>query len=98
MPRSLWAGADYEVVLREHADRPCIEPIALLVQRQRGGLLLPRDADCPVLLVGAWALAFHGRPRYTGDLDVFVARDEQNAGNLVQVLDAFGLREKGVTH
>jgi hypothetical protein len=23
---------------------------------------------------GAWALAFHGRPRYTGDLDIFVAR------------------------
>ncbi len=24
---------------------------------------------------GAWALAFHGRPRYTGDLDVFVSRE-----------------------
>ena len=25
------------------------------------------------VVVGAWALAFHGRPRYTGDLDLFVA-------------------------
>lgn len=24
------------------------------------------------LLVGAWALAFHARPRYTADVDVFV--------------------------
>ena len=23
------------------------------------------------MIVGAWALAFHARPRYTGDLDIF---------------------------
>jgi hypothetical protein len=33
------------------------------------------------VIVGAWALAFHGRPRYTGDLDIFVARDDENADN-----------------
>ncbi len=27
------------------------------------------------VIVGAWALAFHGRPRYTGDIDIFVARE-----------------------
>lgn len=48
------------------------------------------------VIVGAWALAFHGRPRYTGDLDVFVARDEQNADNLVQVIDAFGFAQTGI--
>ena len=26
------------------------------------------------LIVGAWAVAFHGRPRYTGDMDVFLRR------------------------
>ncbi len=25
------------------------------------------------VIVGAWAVAFHGRPRYTGDLDIFVS-------------------------
>ena len=25
------------------------------------------------LIVVAWALAFHARPRYTGDLDIFIA-------------------------
>ncbi len=48
------------------------------------------------VIVGAWALAFHGRPRYTGDLDVFVARDEQNADNLIQVIDAFGFAQTGI--
>ena len=33
------------------------------------------------VIVGAWALAFHGRPRYTGDLDIFVSRDDENATN-----------------
>jgi hypothetical protein len=48
------------------------------------------------VIVGAWALAFHARPRYTGDLDIFVARDEQNADNLVQVIDAFGFAQTGI--
>jgi hypothetical protein len=34
------------------------------------------------VIVGAWALAFHGRPRYTVDLDIFVARDDENADKL----------------
>ena len=29
------------------------------------------------VIVGAWALAFHGRPRYTGDLNIFVARGKR---------------------
>lgn len=42
------------------------------------------------VIVGAWALAFHGRPRYTGDLDVFVAREQDNADRLMEVIEAFG--------
>jgi hypothetical protein len=36
------------------------------------------------VIVGAWALAFHGRPRYTGDFDVFVAPDPENATKLYE--------------
>jgi hypothetical protein len=42
------------------------------------------------LIVGAHALAVHGVPRATGDLDVFVARDPENAERLVQALIHFG--------
>ena len=48
------------------------------------------------VIVGAWALAFHGRPRYTGDLDIFVARDEENADKLMAVIEAFGFKDAGI--
>jgi len=31
------------------------------------------------LIVGGYALAFHGAPRYTGDIDIFVRPDQDNA-------------------
>ena len=48
------------------------------------------------VIVGAWALAFHGRPRYTGDLDIFVARDDENADKLMAVIEAFGFGRTGI--
>lgn len=48
------------------------------------------------VIVGAWALAFHGRPRYTGDLDIFVARDDENADKLMTVIEAFGFGHAGI--
>ena|SRR5215472_6980526 len=48
------------------------------------------------VVVGAWALAFHGRPRYTGDLDIFVGRDDENASNLMAVIEAFGFAHAGI--
>lgn len=48
------------------------------------------------VVVGAWALAFHGRPRYTGDIDIFVAREQDNAGRLMEVIEAFGFGQSGI--
>ena len=48
------------------------------------------------LIVGAWAVAFHGRPRYTGDVDVFLRRDERNAERLMRVIDEFGFGSTGI--
>lgn len=42
------------------------------------------------LIVGGYAVGFHGYPRATGDLDVWVAVNERNALKLVEVLRAFG--------
>ena len=42
------------------------------------------------IVVGAWARAFHGIPRSTGDIDFFVRRSPENAHRLVQVLEEFG--------
>jgi len=42
------------------------------------------------VVVGAYALAFHGAPRFTGDLDIFVRPTLDNAVRLLTALDAFG--------
>jgi len=38
------------------------------------------------LVVGAHALAVHGRPRYTGDLDIFIDPTKANAKRLLLAL------------
>jgi hypothetical protein len=47
-------------------------------------------ADVRFLIVGAYALALHGRPRATGDLDVWVEASPENARNVMAALAAFG--------
>lgn len=42
------------------------------------------------LIVGAHALAVHGRPRATGDLDVLVEPTPANAARLASALEQFG--------
>ncbi len=49
------------------------------------------------LIVGAHALAYHGAPRYTGDLDILVRPDPENAGRILRALDAFGFGSLGLT-
>ena len=48
------------------------------------------------VLVGAWATAFHARPRYTGDVDFFVEPSPENAGRLMEVINAFGFAGIGI--
>ena len=49
------------------------------------------------LLVGGYALAFHGAPRFTGDLDIFVQPDAVNAQRILTALAAFGFASVGLT-
>lgn len=49
------------------------------------------------IIVGAYALGFHGAPRYTGDLDVFVRPDPINARSIMQALNEFGFGSVGLT-
>ncbi len=48
------------------------------------------DHDVRFLIVGAYALGVHGRPRATGDLDVWVDPTPENAARVMQALQAFG--------
>ena len=42
------------------------------------------------VIVGAYALAFHGVPRFTGDIDILVKPDPVNAGKILTALKEFG--------
>jgi hypothetical protein len=48
------------------------------------------------LLVGGYALAAHGRPRNTGDLDIWVNAEPANVQLLLRALDLFGFGSLGL--
>jgi hypothetical protein len=48
------------------------------------------------LAVGGFAVAVHGRPRYTKDLDLWVEVSPENANRLVAVLEDFGFASLGL--
>ena len=48
------------------------------------------------LVVGGYALAFHGAPRYTGDIDILVKPDEENARGILNALEEFGFGSVGL--
>jgi hypothetical protein len=43
------------------------------------------------LIVGGYAVAAHGHPRYTKDLDIWVWADPRNAESILESLNDFGL-------
>lgn len=49
------------------------------------------------MIVGAHALAYHGRPRHTGDLDIWINPSTDNASKMVSVLKDFGFGSLGLT-
>ena len=42
------------------------------------------------IIVGGYALAYHGAPRFTGDLDLFIHSSPDNAKRVLRALDQFG--------
>ena len=48
------------------------------------------------LVVGGYAVAFHGHPRYTKDIDIWLERTLENAARLLAALDAFGFGSLGL--
>lgn len=42
------------------------------------------------LLIGGYAVGYHGYPRATGDMDIWIAMHLQNARKMVEVLKSFG--------
>ncbi len=49
------------------------------------------------LVVGAHAVGFYSEPRATGDLDIFVSTDPDNADRVLKAIEKFGFSGLGIT-
>jgi len=48
------------------------------------------------VIIGGYALAFHGAPRYTGDMDIMIKADQENAQKVLNALKDFGFGSLGL--
>ena len=60
-------------------------------------LKLLNDTGVEYLLIGGYAVGYHGYPRTTADMDVWVAISEDNASKLVRVFHRFGMADPKLT-
>ena len=48
------------------------------------------------LVVGGYAVSFHGHPRYTKDIDIWIENEDGNADRILKSLDEFGFGSLGI--
>lgn len=53
-------------------------------------LKLFNENNVDYIVVGSYALAFHGSPRYTGDIDLYIHPTAANAENILRRLQTCG--------
>jgi predicted nucleotidyltransferase len=60
-------------------------------------LKLLNETEVEYLLIGGYAVGYHGYPRTTADMDVWVAISAANASKLVDVFRRFGMQDSKLT-
>jgi hypothetical protein len=55
------------------------------------------EAKVEYLLIGGYAVSYHGYPRTTADMDIWVAISPDNAQKLVDVFQRFGMQDPSIT-
>lgn len=58
------------------------------------GLLSARSVD--YVVIGIYAMARHGAPRFTGDMDILVRADSENGQRVLDALADFGFGSVGL--
>lgn len=48
------------------------------------------DNQVDYLLIGGYAVVYHGYPRYTGDMDIWIDLNNENADKTVRAIEQFG--------
>lgn len=49
------------------------------------------------LVIGGYAVAYHGYPRATGDIDIWIAINPQNAKKAIEAIKEFGFNDPNLT-
>ena len=57
---------------------------------------LLNDNQVRYLIVGGYAIALHGYPRYTKDIDIWIDLKQDNASRIIESLDQFGFASLGL--
>jgi len=60
-------------------------------------LQLLNDHQVEYILIGGYAVGYHGYPRATGDMDIWIAMSPDNATNIVTALNEFGFGNTNLT-
>ena len=59
-------------------------------------IVLLNNYNVDYMIVGGYALAFHGKPRHTGDLDIWIDLSDSNAEKMLDVINEFGMASLGM--
>jgi hypothetical protein len=59
-------------------------------------LRLLEEHEVEYMIVGGYAVAYHGYPRFTKDIDIFFNLSQENACRIQRALIAFGFKENEV--
>jgi predicted nucleotidyltransferase len=60
-------------------------------------LRLLNNHNVKYCIIGAYAVAFYAKPRYTKDIDILIEPSIQNANKILKVLDEFGFGEISIS-
>jgi len=59
-------------------------------------LSLFNEREIEYIIVGAYALAYHGAPRFTGDIDIYIRPTPDNATRIIEALESLGFGSLGL--
>jgi len=59
-------------------------------------VVLLNKYEVTYMVIGGYALAFHGQPRHTGDLDIWIDVSDNNAQKMLSVINDFGMASLGL--
>ena len=94
-------GESFKASLARHehylAHKLGLEPRMQLARELHEFVSLCVEHGLRFLVVGGYAVAAHGHPRLTKDLDVWVWVDSENATRMAEVLDEFGFGSLGLS-